>query len=164
MTKTADQLKTLLQQEIDGLTSAVEKAEDIRQSIFKHNWKRLSKNMEQMEHLTGYIAALEKERYHLFSSLRREVGARSNAGFYTVVVHLDGPVQEELSALFRQMKGLVLQLQGVIWSIDAYTRTLSTTIYDILQQIFPHRRGTMYSKTGRKRSNESDPLVVNRQL
>ena len=117
-----------------------------------------------MDHLTGYIAALEKERCHVFSSLRREVGAKSSAGFYTVVVHLEDDVQEELSVLFRQLKSLVLQLQGVIWSIDAYTRTLSTTIYDILQQIFPHRRGTMYSKSGRKHSNDSQPLVVNRQL
>ncbi len=164
MTRTADQLKTILLQEIDGFITAVEKAEEIRSSIFRHDWKRLSQNLERMEHATGYIAALEKERAHVFSSLRREVGAKSNAGFYTVIVHLDTGRQEELSGLFRQLKSLVLQLQGSIWSIDAYTRTLSTTIYDILQEMFPHRRGTMYSKSGRKRKHGSDPLVVNRQL
>ncbi|MDY7028846.1 MAG: hypothetical protein SVR04_11165 [Spirochaetota bacterium] len=164
MTRTADQLKTILLQEIDGFITAVEKAEEIRSSIFRHDWKRLSQNLERMEHATGYIAALEKERSHVFSTLRREVGEKSTAGFYTVIVHLDAGRQEELSKLFRQLKSLVLQLQGSIWSIDAYTRTLSTTIYDILQEMFPHRRGTMYSKTGRKQKHGSDPLVVNRQL
>jgi len=164
MTKTADQLKTILQQEIDGFISAVETAEEIRNSIFKHDWKKLSQTLERMDSVTGYITAIEKERSHVFASLCEKTGVGRSCGFYTAVVHLDEPRQEELSILFRQLKSLVLQLQGVIWSIDAYTRTLSTTIYDILQEVFPHRRGTMYSKSGRKRKSDSDPLVVNRQL
>jgi len=164
MTKTADQLTVILGQEIDGFVSAVEQAGELRNSIFKHDWKKLSQTLEKMEHVSGYLAALEKERAHVFSKLRSEVGAKTTAGFYTVVVHLEQERQERLSGQFRELKNLVLQLQGVIWSIDAYTRTLSTTIYEILQEIFPHRRGTMYSKSGRKRKSGNDPLVVNRHL
>ena len=162
--KTAEHLSDILQQEVDGFNSAIERAETIRSSIFSHDWKQLTDSMEKMERLAGYLAALEKERVHVFEKLRNEVKASPSDGFYTVVVHLEGEEQEKLSALFRKLKTQVIQLQGVIWSIDAYTRSISTTIYDILQEIFPHKRGTMYSKTGKKRKTGNDPLVVNHQL
>ncbi len=162
--KTAEHLSNLLQQEVDGFSSAIERAETIRSSIFKHDWKQLSESMEKMERLAGYLSALEKERVHVFEKLRSEVKASPSDGFYTVVVQLEREEQETLSDLFRKLKTQVIQLQGVIWSIDAYTRSISTTIYDILQEIFPHKRGTMYSKTGKKRKTGNDPLVVNHQL
>jgi len=164
MMETAVQLTRILNQEVEGFTSAVSRAEAIRTSIFRHDWKTLSHNLEKMDKLSGYLTALEKERIHVFEKLRREVGESGDSGFYTVVVKLPREEQDMLAKLFRQLKGLVIQLQGVTWSIDAYTRSLSSTIYDILQEVFPHRRGTMYSKTGRKRTNDSDPLVVNHQL
>ncbi|MFW5712806.1 MAG: hypothetical protein ACOCW5_01175 [Spirochaetia bacterium] len=162
--KTAEHLSTILQQEVDGFSSAIERAETIRSSIFKHDWKQLSESIEKMERLSGYLAALEKERDHVFEKLRSEVKASPSDGFYTVVVRLEREEQETLSSLFRKLKTKVIQLQGVIWSIDAYTRSISTTIYDILQEIFPHKRGTMYSKSGKKRKIDNDPLVVNHQL
>ncbi len=164
MMETVNQLTKVLRQEVEGFTAAVQRAEKIRSSIFKHDWKTLSHNLERMERVSGYLTALEKERVHIFEKMRSEVGAERDSGFYTVIVQLPQEEQDGLSHLFRQLKSLVLQLQGLTWSIDAYTRSLSSTIYDILQEVFPHRRGTLYSKTGHKRSNESDPLVVNRQL
>lgn len=162
--KTAVHLSHILQQEVDGFTSAIERAETIRSSIFRHDWKQLTESLEKMEKLSGYLTALEKERMHVFEKLRNEVAAGPSAGFYTVVVRLPKDEQDQASELFRKLKSQVLQLQGVVWSIDAYTRSISTTIYDILQEIFPHKRGTMYSKTGKKRSTDNDPLVVNHQL
>lgn len=162
--KTAEHLAGILQQEVDGFNSAIERAETIRASIFKHDWKQLTESMEKMERLSGYLDALEKERVHVFETLRSELDASPSDGFYTVVVRLERDEQEKLSVLFRKLKTRVIQLQGVIWSIDAYTRTISTTIYDILQEIFPHKRGTMYSNTGQKQKAGNDPLVVNHQL
>lgn len=164
MMHTAKNLTKILNQEVEGFTSAVSRAEAIRSSIFQHDWKELSHNLEKMDRLSGYLTALEKERVHVFEKLRQEVGESADSGFYTVVVRLPKDAQDNLSTLFRQLKGLVLQLQGLTWSIDAYTRSLSSTIYDILQEVFPHRRGTMYSNTGRKRMNENDPLVINHRL
>lgn len=162
--KTAEHLSNILQQEVDGFSSAIERAETIRSSIFKHDWKQLTDSLEKMERLGGYLDALEKERVHVFEKLRVEVGASPSDGFYTVVVRLPREEQDLLSGLFRRLKTQVIQLQGVIWSIDAYTRSISATIYDILQEIFPHKRGTMYSKSGKKRKTGNDPLVVNHQL
>lgn len=162
--KTAEHLSSILQQEVEGFNSAIERAENIRSSIFRHDWNQLTDSLEKMERISGYLTALEKERVHVFEKLRNEVQADPSAGFYTVVVRLPKDEQDIVSTLFRQLKSQVLQLQGVIWSIDAYTRSISTTIYDILQEIFPHKRGTMYSKTGKKRKTGNDPLVVNHQL
>ena len=162
--KTAEHLTNILQQEVEGFSSAIERAEIIRSSIFKHDWQQLTDSLEKMERLGGYLAALEKERVHVFEKLRNEVHASPSDGFYTVVVQLPREEQDSLSDLFRRLKTQVIQLQGVIWSVDAYTRSISATIYDILQEIFPHKRGTMYSKSGKKRKAGNDPLVVNHQL
>ncbi|HDQ14584.1 MAG TPA: hypothetical protein ENN41_07215, partial [Sediminispirochaeta sp.] len=132
MAETVVHMKSILSQEVEGFGGAVERAEAIRNDIFKHDWKKLSQNLEKMEKLSTYLAALEKERVHIFENLRRELGAKENDGFYTVVVRLPEEEQNELSDLFRRLKSLVLQLQGVLWSVDAYTRSLSGTIYDIL--------------------------------
>ena len=110
------------------------------------------------------ISGLEEERDALFRELKVQLEMPKQAGFYAVIVRLPGEEREQLSERYRTLKKAVLQFQGVIWSIDAYTRTMSTTFQEILYSLYPHKRGTMYEKSGRQRATGNDPLVVNKRL
>ncbi|MFO7849069.1 MAG: hypothetical protein R6V67_03825 [Spirochaetia bacterium] len=163
-TETAEKLENLLTEEIDALQTAVEKAEKVREYIFSHDWKSLTEGIKEMDNSSEGVNTLERRREKVFKELCESVGLEKNAGFYSVVVRLHPKTRDRLSSLFRTLKTEVLQLQGITWSIDAYVQSMSGTIKEILYTAFPHRRGTMYEKSGKQRSVESDPLVVNRQL
>ncbi len=162
--QSAHTLESVLEEEIELLKLGLEKAEKVRECIFNHDWASLSSGMEEMDATSKKINRLERTREKHFAHLCENLGLRSTAGFYSVVVRLEANDRDRLSDLFRRLKVEVLELQGITWSIDAYVRSMSTTIKEIIHTAFPHRRGTMYEKSGRQRSVGSDPMVVNRRL
>lgn len=160
----AGKLEEILGQEIEAMKVGLEKADRVRECIFNHDWEMLKSGMEEMDASSEKINELERQRDGKFAELCDAVGISPKAGFYSAVVRLDPEKRDSLSSRFRELKVEVLQLQGITWSIDAYVRSMSTTIKEILHTAFPHRRGTMYEKSGRRRAVGPDPLVFNRQL
>ncbi|MFP4491446.1 MAG: hypothetical protein ACLFNZ_08215 [Spirochaetaceae bacterium] len=162
--KIAGKMENVLSEEIVALKTAIEKAEKVREYIFDHDWKSLTEGIKEMDSSSALVNEIERRREKVFGELCTSVGVGKGAGFYSVVVRLHPKTRDRLSSLFRVLKTEVLQLQGITWSIDAYVRSMSETIKEVLYTAFPHRRGTMYEKSGRRRSVEADPLVVNRHL
>jgi hypothetical protein len=162
--QTAERLGEIFGREIEGLKVGLSKAEKVREHIFSHDWQALSKGLQEMDDASHRVTEIEAERNEIFGELRYLVGAKEGSGFYSVVVRLEPELRDSLSALFRNLKVEVLQLQGITWSIDAYVKSMCETIQEILRTAFPHRRGTMYEKSGKKRDLGSDPLVLNRRL
>ena len=160
----AQSLESVLEEEIELLRVGLEKAEKVRECIFNHDWEALTSGMEEMDSSSLHINELDRSREEAFARLCDALGVSREAGFYSVVVRLEPEERDKLSELFRRLKVEVLQLQGITWSIDAYVRSMSETIKDIIHTAFPHRRGTMYEKSGRQRAVGSDPMVVNRRL
>ncbi len=153
-----------LEQEIEAIQRGIAVAEEVRTSIFDHDWDGLSENLEKLHNSSEKIAGIEEERDRLFQQLKEQLSMPEDAGFYAVAVRLPEEIRERLSERYRTLKQTVLQFQGVIWSIDAYTRTMSSTFQEVLYAFYPHKRGTMYERSGRKRNTENDPLVVNKRL
>lgn len=161
---TADELKSLLEKETEVLHGGIAKAEAVREYIFRHDWESLNESLADLDSSSAEVEDIEQRRGEVFEQLRSALDIKSDAGFYTVIVLLDTQRKDSLSELYRSMKTEVMKFQSITWSIDAYVRSMSDTIYDILHTAFPHKRGNMYEKTGRKRAVGSDPLVVNRRL
>jgi septal ring factor EnvC (AmiA/AmiB activator) len=162
--KIQDRFARSLEQEIEAVKRGLAEAEEVRSRMFEHDWEGLSEKLRNLDEISGEIAKLEERRHEQFQKLKRSLSMDVDAGFYAVVVRLPEDVREELSERFRTLKKAVLQFQGVTWSIDAYTRTMSSTFQEILYALYPHKRGTMYERSGRKRATENNPLVLNRQL
>jgi hypothetical protein len=162
--ETQERFAQSLDQQIEAIRRGLAVAAEVRARVFAHDWDGLSERLAELDRVSAEIAEREEERGSRFRELKEELGMPEDAGFYAVIVRLPEEQRESLAERFRSLKKQVLQFQGITWSIDAYTRTMSTTFQEILHTLYPHKRGTMYERSGKKRATESNPLVVNKRL
>ncbi|MAG13868.1 MAG: hypothetical protein CMN78_04670 [Spirochaetales bacterium] len=130
-----------------------------------------AKNMSQLESCTQEMAALsdelaevEKQRHLAFFRLRAAAGEDQDASFYQVIAHLPVDARDLLAELYRSLKFAVIGVQAVTSSLDEHINTVHETMQKILNELFPHRKGNMYSRAGKRREVDSNPLVVNQHL
>lgn len=164
MTKLSQQLKTVMEKEIELIQEYCDKEGKVKDCLFTKNWRELDVALKTTAPLTDRINALEQERNTLFKRLTEVVGESESAGFYQVVVHLPYEVREELAALYRELKFSVFQLQGVTNNIDTYICSVKETMDHVLDELFPHRKGNLYAKDGKPTSAKENPMVISHHL
>ncbi len=125
---------------------------------------RLELCMKTMEGLSDSLVQIEEQRHIAFLKLRDAVGEDQDASFYQVIVHLPVDTRDRLAELYRSMKFAVVGIQAVTSCLDEHVKSVNGTMQQILNELFPHRKGNMYSKEGKRCEAESSPLVVNQRL
>lgn len=160
----AVELENVMNREYDLICTFSEWERNLNEHVRNRSWNQLQKVMKEAEQVSEEISLCEKERMRIFSELRDASGEEPDAGFYQVVVHLPAEERDRLSRSFRELKLSVLKLRGIIWGIDAYVRAVQGTLKDIIGEMSPMRRGTIYAKNGGPRRAESGPLILNRHL
>ena len=137
---------------------------EMTEAIRKKDVNRLELCMRTMVELSDSLVEIEEQRHFTFSKLRNAVGEDHDASFYQVIVHLPVDTREQLAELYRSMKFAVVGIQAVTSCLDEHVKSVDGTMQQILNELFPHRKGNMYSKEGMPREVESNPLVVNQRL
>ena len=133
----------------------------MKESIQLKDWQSLQTVMKEMVDLSDRMVVIERKRQDEYERLRTGFGVEENAGFYQVIVHLPRELRDELAGLYRNMKFTVLSLQAVTECMDDQVRSVNSTIHEILGELFPHRKGNLYSKEGKSREVDPNPVVVN---
>jgi hypothetical protein len=136
----------------------------MNERVKEKQWKELQQVMVGADEVSKSIDECEKLRAELFEQLRKAVGEAPDSGFYQVAVRLPEKDRNRLSERFRSLKMSVLKLRGIIWGIDAYVKAVQGALKDIIGEISPARKGTIYAKTGTARNAETGALVLNRHL
>ncbi|MDC7127316.1 MAG: hypothetical protein PQJ46_17265, partial [Spirochaetales bacterium] len=106
----------------------------------------------------------EEQRNLVYIELKKLLNKKSDDGFYSVALHLEGDCRERCLSSYRKMKVALLRMQGITIGIDQYVKTVGDTTRSVLDEVFPHRRGDIYSKSGNKKPAQNDPMVLNKQL
>ena len=137
---------------------------DLKNCIHEKDWDSLDSAMRPMNLRSAKLEHIEEARNKAFQDLRDLVGEDEGAGFYQVIVHL--PLQERdiLAELYRAMKFTAVGIQAVTYCIDEHVQTINGTMHQILNELFPYRKGNLYSKQGKRREIEENPMVVNHHL
>jgi hypothetical protein len=165
----------LMQKEVNRLEKAMKKQQKLiadfsvwerklNHHVQNREWKQMQAVMEEAGKVSEKIDLSEKERLEAFAALRDMLGEGEEAGFYQVVVHLPSKERDSLSSSFRELKMGVINLRGIVWGIDAYVRAVQGTLKDIIGEISPMRRGTLYAGDGIAKNPDAGPLVLNREL
>ncbi|RKX78390.1 MAG: hypothetical protein DRP87_06455 [Spirochaetes bacterium] len=158
-----EKLKDLLKEEIEFLNVFCKEQEKIKTFIKNKDWEGLNKSVQKIEALSEAIENIDKERSIGFNRLRKAVLNRDNASFYQVIVRLPEDEREVLASLYRKFKLTVCRLQGLTTGIETLVYTLSGTLNQFLEEIFPHRKGKIYTKNGLITFAEENPIVLNRE-
>jgi len=138
--------------------------EEIRSCINSNNWNELTVTIQKLSPLAEKIEQVERTRDDVFSSLRIMFGEQEDASFYHVAFHLPARERDICVELYRKLKMAAIRIQSITMSIDSYVRTVSGTVRQILEEIFPYQKGNIYSKSGDAVGTQSEPLVFNTSL
>lgn len=161
---TGENLKQLMVRETELLTGYLEIERKLSESVYTRAWDDLQACLEALEPISEEVAELDARRDAEFEKLRTALGADGTEGFYQVIARLPEDERNELAAVFRGMKAAVFRLQGLTYQLESYIGTVSGTMREILEELFPHRRGNIYSRKGVAAEPEANPMVISRHL
>ena len=153
-----------MKRELELLTLYAVHEEKIQTFIKQKNWKSLEKHIRDMDALSLSIQATEGERVDIFNAARKDLGLPEDAGFYQLAVRYPDEEREELALLYRNLKLSLLRIHGITECIDSYSRTAIDMVQQALKDLFPYRKGNLYSKRGHSKPLEGDALIVSRTL
>jgi len=167
-------LKKALRDEAQVLTEFAAGQKRLQELIGKRQWTRLEGQIEELKSLASRAETLEEQRHSSYRQLKADLGlsdeppGKAGAGdagrFEDVVTRLAGPDRDELFALYRQLKLAVIRVKGNAGLLGFYLRSLSGTLQKVLEELFPHRKGRIYSRSGKTRETGDDSLVVYRHV
>ncbi|MDA3938633.1 MAG: hypothetical protein PF693_04905 [Spirochaetia bacterium] len=159
-----EQLIHILEKEIELINSFILVENTIMESVISNNWDVLETSINLTKDISFSIEALDKQRIDCVEILRKEVGEDIGAHFYRLTINLKIEQKNKINDLYRSFKLSVLNLQNMNWRIDNYVSTVTGIMKQTLNEIYPNRRGSLYSRSGIIKEAESNPMVLNRKL
>ena len=162
--KTAVKLVQIMKQEISLLEAFQAKEEELSEVLKRSDWGLLSELMDDMSRLADWIDTTEKSRHEVYALLCRHSDAEPTIPFYQAIVDLPDELRAECAELYRSLKFAIVKIKGITLSIDSHVRSISETMHSVLNELFPYRKGKLYSRCGTAKTAETEPLVVNHHL
>ena len=158
------ELGNLMEKETGLLNEICREEEKIQQALRDNNWDEMEIVINKLMPLSVLMERTEAERDKIFRKMKSKLKKSDEDGFYAVAAHMKGENRENCLSGYRKMKIALLKMQGITAAIDHYVRTVGNTGRAVLNEVFPHRRGRLYSADGVERPLQSDPMVLNRHL
>ena len=153
-------LKRTLRAEASTLKDFAELQRGLQQSISKRQWTELTKEIDALRRLAEKIEILEEDRVQAFQSLKTSLKARDEDSFTEIVAHLPAKDRDELLALYRHLKAAVIRVKASAGLLNYYVQSMSEALRQILEELFPHRKGKMYSRTGKPKEPGDESLML----
>ena len=167
-------LKKAMRGEADALNEFAAGQKRLQELIGKRHWTRLEGQIEELKSLASRAETLEDQRHNAYRQLKddlgiaedptRKPGTEDARGFEEVVSRLPAGERDELFALYRHLRLALIRVKGNAGLLGFYLRSLSETLQKVLEELFPHRKGKIYSRSGKTRETGDDSLVVCRHV
>ena len=136
----------------------------LQRCMLEKNWRELELILTGLERAASEITALEEARVRELERLRTEAGLPEGASFYEIIGRFPEPERSACSAAYRALKTEVYITKGVAENIGRYASSATGSLREMLDELYPHRRGKLYTKDGFTKSSRMDALVVNQRL
>ena len=151
----------ILLQEIELLEKIPPLQTMIRDAVINREWTDYELLMQSIGEIGTKFEALDAEREVMFKSY--QVGEEPES-FYAWAAKLPRGEQEEISALYRKLKMITLQIRIANDTLMEYLREARTAVSGLLERAYPDRRGKMYSRKGIEREADMRSVMVNRNF
>ncbi len=157
-------LVRIMIEEIRLLEQFCREEEKMKEYILDMSWPELQETIQRVNPLSIAVSLIEQERDRCFKKLKTTLNTSGVERFYASISGLQEKERRELVDTYRKLKMMVLMTQGVTRSIESLIETLSGTIRGVMEELFPYRRGKIYSATGAAKDVEMNPVMINRHL
>ena len=153
-------LKRTLRAEARTLKDFAELQKGLQQAISKRQWTELNKEIDALRRLAEKIETLEEDRIQAFQALKGSLKADEQDSFTEIVSRLPAKDRDELLALYRHLKAAVIRVKASAGLLNYYVQSMSEALRQILEELFPHRKGKMYSRTGKPKDPGDESLML----
>jgi len=146
----------------------------VRQAVMDREWTDFDEKTAEVNRLGAEFALLEDERIRLLSALNRvsdrgeESSSDPNNGegrpLYALIMNLPNEESLELSRLYRELRMETLKMRAMNETLLVYTNEAKTMAAAYLEAVCPARGGKLYTRRGRKVSQDLKSMVFNNQF
>ena len=153
-------LKRTLRAEARTLKDFADLQKDLQQAISKRQWTELNKEIDALRQLAEKIETLEEDRIQAYQTLKSSLQAKEQESFTEIVARLPAKERDELLVLYRHLKAAVIRVKASAGLLNYYVQSMSEALRQILEELFPHRKGKMYSRTGKPKEPGDESLML----
>ncbi len=133
-------------------------------AVLQKDWIALEACVREMKAIAQGIEECEQKRTESYRVLKAALGLKPDDSFYEVLSRLPIEDRQELAELYRRLRIGIVKVRSITDGIDAYVTATVGTMRDILDELFPERKGKIYSRSGTVSSADASSLVVNHRL
>ena len=155
-----DRCASVLTAEIELLRKISAAQDRVRQAVMSREWADFDEKVAEINRMGGEFALLEDERVRLFSALSGPEGSGEKP-FYALIMSLAAEESRELSRLYRELKMETLKMRALNETFLAYLNEARTMAAAYLEAVCPARGGKLYTRRGRRVSQDLRSMVFN---
>ena len=180
-----DRCVSVLTEEI-GLLRKISSLQDkIRKAVMSRDWEDFDEKTREVNNLSEEFTRLEDERALLFTALtnisprggasaRDDISNKNNANtgswvieerpFYAAIMILPVDQRRHLSSLYRELKMETLKMRALNETFLAYLNEAKTVTASYIEAACPARGGKLYTRKGRRVSQDLKSIVFNNRF
>ena len=145
---------SVLSGEVDLLKKISTLQGAVRQAVVSRDWTDFDEKVQNLNQLGTEFAGLESEREKLFPP-------NDEKPFHTAITGLPGEESRELSRLYRELKMETLKMRALNETFLAYLNEARALAAAYIETVCPARGGKLYTRRGRKASQDLKSIVLN---
>ena len=157
-------IKALLSEQTTQMLEFVASEQELQNAIMDRNWQDADALIAQMRSRSSELSALDRRRHEAVQDAKQELGLHEDAKFAELLSRLEESDRAELNTLYRGLQVAVLRVTSITRGFDAYVRGSVRTTNQILGEVFPDQRGTLYSRRGHRAPADQRAMVLDRHL
>ena len=129
----------------------------VRQAVMNRDWTDFDGKIQELNRLGTEFAGLEGEREGLFPAIEGNP-------FYAAIAALPVEESRELSRLYRELKMETLKMRALNETFLAYLNEAKALAAAYIETVCPARGGKLYTRKGRRVSQDLKSIVLNNSL
>jgi hypothetical protein len=132
--------------------------------VREKNWPHLELLVEKLNKTGDEIVETEKKRNSIFEELKKKVGVPDDCRLIDLLPVIDVNKGNELSNLTKQLRMEVLKVKVTARGLSYFLQSVSHLLKNVFDEIFPHTRGKIYSRSGKENATNDGAIMINRKL
>jgi hypothetical protein len=157
-------LADVLEKQIEVLEELANLESQLQRAVADRDWPEAERIIESLRRRAIGFSTLEENRHREYQALLASVGASASLPFSVALSRLDVGSRRNMTELYRRLKVALFRVRSISEGLDAFVAALVTTTRGILEELYPTRKGRMYSRGGKVAAPEDWALVVNTNL
>ena len=160
-----DRCVSILRGEIELLKKIADAQKIVRHAVMSREWTDFDEKLNEVNRISAEFAMLEKERVQLFAAAREDQADRADErSFYSFISQLPMEQSRELAGLYRDLKMETLKLKALNETFMVYLNEAKTLAAAFLEAVCPARGGKLYTRKGRRVSQDLRSMVINNRF